>query len=122
MLDIGALRRIEDFFGRRINPFERSSDSPSKKFVVVVTEKSRLANYFWGMDRSIRFLLANDVAKTEGATIHPITPPSPESRDDDKVGFTLDVAARLDREAEEDDQRADVIPIGESLPTLADSA
>ncbi|HUZ42716.1 MAG TPA: hypothetical protein VMU68_15155 [Acidimicrobiales bacterium] len=75
------------------------------------------------MDRSIQFLFAHDVPQSEGATIHPIVPPSPEPNDDDKIGFTLDVAARLDRESEEGDERAVVIPIGKPrAPTLADSA
>jgi hypothetical protein len=87
-----------------------------------VTEMCRSRNYFWGMDRSIQFLLGNDVPQSEGATIHPIIPPTPEPTDDDKIGFTLDVAARLDRESDEIDERALVIPIGEPTPTLADSA
>jgi hypothetical protein len=86
-----------------------------------VTEKFQLTNYFWCMDRSIQFLLAHEVPHSEGATIHPIVPPLPEATDDDKIGFTLDVAARLDRESEESDKRGDVIPIGPP-PTLADSA
>ena len=88
-----------------------------------VTEKFQLTNYFWCMDRSIQYLLVHEVPHSEGATIHPIVPPSPEPTDDDKIGFTLDVAARLDRESEEGDKRADVIPIGKPTPpTLADSA
>jgi hypothetical protein len=74
------------------------------------------------MDPSVRFLLGNDVPETEGATIHPITPPVPVSIDEDKIGFTVDVAGRLDREQTADvAPRAVIVPIVEA-PPLADSA
>jgi hypothetical protein len=75
------------------------------------------------MDSSIEFLLKNDVPQPEVATIYPLVPASSATIDDDKIGFTLDVAARLDRESDEVSQRAVVIPIGEPTPPkLADSA
>jgi len=74
------------------------------------------------MDRSIQFLLGNDVPQSESASIHPVVAPTPESNDDNKIGFTLDVAVRLDRESEEGEKRALVIPIGGPPPPLADSA
>jgi hypothetical protein len=74
------------------------------------------------MDPSVQFLMGTDVPAPEGATIHSITPPSTVQIDDDKIGFTLDVAMRLDQ-----DQLADVkgvvIPIDENQPEdLADTA
>jgi len=49
---------------------------------------------------------------------------APEQNDDDKIGFTLDVAMRLDQELLTDNARAGVvIPIlGHSPEDLADSA
>ena len=77
--------------------------------------------YFWTMDPSVQFLLGRDVPASEGATIHPIALPA--SIDDDKIGFTLDVAVRLDQESEEPEQPGVVIPLAESPPQeLADSA
>jgi hypothetical protein len=75
------------------------------------------------MDPSVQFLLGNGVAVPEGATIHSLAPALPESIDDDKIGFTLDVAMRLDRELAEDDAgQTSVVPIVEAPPELADSA
>jgi len=76
------------------------------------------------MDHSIRFLLGNELPTPEGATIHSIVPAPPEQNDDDKIGFTLDVAMRLDQELLTDNARAGVvIPIlGHSPEDLADSA
>jgi len=76
------------------------------------------------MDPSVQFLLGSDVPTSEGATIHSIAPPSPASIDDDKIGFTLDVAVRLDQEqSEEIEQPGIVIPLAENPPEeLADSA
>ncbi|HXC18789.1 MAG TPA: hypothetical protein VNT80_02665 [Acidimicrobiales bacterium] len=75
------------------------------------------------MDPSVQFLLGSDVPASEGATIHSIAPPSTASIDDDKIGFTLDVAVRLDQESEEPEQPGVVIPLAESPPQeLADSA
>lgn len=75
------------------------------------------------MDPSVQFLLGNDVPTSEGATIHSIVPP-PELIDDDKVGFTIDVAVRLDRE--QSDQNAEpgvIVSMVENPPQeLADSA
>ena len=84
-----------------------------------VTEKFRMRNYFWCMDRSLQFLMGNDVSQVEGATIHLIVPPTPEASDDDKIGFTLDVSMRLDQEQSE---HAVVVPIAETPQDLADSA
>ena len=72
---------------------------------------------------SVPFLLGNDVPTSEGATIHSIVP-QPERIDDHKIGFTLDVAVRLDRE--QSDQSAEpgvIVPMFENRPPeLADSA
>jgi hypothetical protein len=76
------------------------------------------------MDPSVQFLLGNDVPATKGATIHSIAPPLLVQIDDDKIGFTLGVAMRLDQK-----QPSDVVPQGviismvEYAPgELADSA
>jgi hypothetical protein len=76
------------------------------------------------MDPSVQFLLGSDVPAPEGATIHSIAPLSTVEIDDDKIGFTLDVAMRLDREMPaEDIPSGVVIQINENLPEdLADSA
>ena len=81
-------------------------------------------NYFWCMDPSVHFLLGNDVPTPEGATIHPIVPPVPVSLDDDKIGFTVDVAARLEPEPlPEAATEGVIVPIAEAAPEeLADSA
>ena len=76
------------------------------------------------MDPSVQYLLGSDVPTPEGATIHSITPPPTVQLDDDKIGFTLDVAMRLDQEmpTEEGDGGV-VISINENLPEdLADTA
>jgi hypothetical protein len=90
---------------------------------LVVTEKEMVREYFCCMYPSVQFLLGNDVPTSEGATIHSIVP-QPELIDDDKIGFTLDVAMRLDRE--QSDQNAEpgvVVPMVENPPPeLADSA
>ena len=89
----------------------------------MVTEKEMIREYFCCMDPSVQFLLGNDVPTSEGATIHSIVPP-PELIDDDKVGFTIDVAVRLDRE--QSDQNAEpgvIVSMVENPPQeLADSA
>jgi hypothetical protein len=77
------------------------------------------------MDPSVHFLLGNDVPTPEGASIHSIAPPTTVVEiDDEKIGFTLDVAMRLDHESPLDEVPGDnVIPIGEHAPEdLADSA
>ena len=68
------------------------------------------------MDLSVLFLLGKQVPSPEGATIHAIAPPRPEKIDDDKIGFTLDVAMRLDQE-----QAADVVPVGVINPMDEDT-
>jgi len=76
------------------------------------------------MDPSVQFLLGVQVPEPEGATIHPLTPPPPVEIDDDKIGFTLDVAMRLDQEQPPDVVPGGVVvPIDESAPEqLADTA
>jgi hypothetical protein len=59
------------------------------------------------MDPSVQFLLGNQVPASEGATIHSLAAPPLVQMDDDKIGFTLDVAMRLDQE-----QSSDVVPDG----------
>lgn len=75
------------------------------------------------MDPSVQFLLGNEVPALEGATIHSIAPP-PAQIDDDKIGFTLDVAMRLDQDQPtEDAPHGVIISIAENTPEeLADSA
>jgi hypothetical protein len=87
----------------------------------VVTKRVVVRKYFWYVDPSVQFLLGNGVPAPEGATIHPIAPPVPVSLDDDKIGFTVDVASRLDREQNDDaETRAVIVPI--AAEELADSA
>jgi hypothetical protein len=90
---------------------------------LVVTEKEMVREYFYCMYSSVPFLLGFDVPTCEGATIHSIVP-QPELIDDNKIGFTLDVAVRLDRE--QSDQNAApgvIVPMVENPPQeLADSA
>lgn len=75
------------------------------------------------MDPSVRFLLGSDVPAPEGATIHSIAPAPSVEIDDDKIGFTLDVAMRLDQEMPSDEVPGVVISINENVPEdLADSA
>jgi hypothetical protein len=74
------------------------------------------------MDPSAQFLLGHDVPEPKGATIYPITPPTPVSPDADKIGFTLDVTMRLDRESDELARAGAVVPLDTSSPELADSA
>ena len=76
------------------------------------------------MDPSVQFLLGVQVPEPEGATIHPIAQPPPVQIDNDKIGFTLDVAMRLDQEQPSDVvPGAVIIPIDESAPEeLADTA
>jgi|HubBroStandDraft_2_1064218.scaffolds.fasta_scaffold984237_2 hypothetical protein len=76
------------------------------------------------MDPSVHYLMGNHVPDSEGATIHSIVPPPPESDDNKKIGFTVDVAGRLDREqADEDAPSGVVVPFVEDPPQeLADSA
>jgi hypothetical protein len=76
------------------------------------------------MDPSIQFLLGNDIPTPEGATIHSIVPPPPIANDDDKIGWTLDVAMRLDQErAVKEAPQGVIIPIIRNSPEeLADSA
>jgi len=75
------------------------------------------------MDQSIRFLLEmNCQRRRRHDSFNRAAPP--EQNDDDKIGFTLDVAMRLDQELLTDNARAGVvIPIlGHSPEDLADSA
>jgi hypothetical protein len=74
------------------------------------------------MDPSAQFLLGHDVPESEGAMIHPIVPISPVSIDEGKIGFTVDVTMRLDRESDEGAQTGVVVPLNERPPELADSA
>jgi hypothetical protein len=98
--------------------------SARSKIVIVVTQKPVITKYFCPMDPSVHYLLGNDVPTTEGATIHSIVSPTTIEMDDDKIGFTLDVAMRLDREqASGDAHEGVVIPLSEMTPEdLADSA
>jgi hypothetical protein len=74
------------------------------------------------MDPSVQFLLGQDVPP-DGATIHSIAPELSESMDDDKIGFTLDVAVRLDQEQADETAHADIVPIvSTTSQELADSA
>jgi hypothetical protein len=68
--------------------------------------------------------MGSDVPEPEGATIHSIAPPTTVQIDDDKIGFTLDVAMRLDQDLPtEDALEGVVIQINENVPEdLADSA
>jgi hypothetical protein len=76
------------------------------------------------MDPSVQFLLGVDVPEPAGATIHSIAPPTTVAIDDEKIGFTLDVAMRLDQEMPVEDVPGDnVVSINEHAPEdLADSA
>jgi hypothetical protein len=75
------------------------------------------------MDPSVHFLLGVDDASSEGATIHSLAPDTPISLDENKIGFTLDVAIRLDQASDDDGPRAEIVPITEAgPPDLADSA
>jgi hypothetical protein len=90
---------------------------------LVVTEEEMVREYFCCMYPNVPFLLGSDLPTSEGATIHSIVP-QPERMDDNKIGFTLDVAVRLDRE--QSDQSAEpgvIVPMVENRPPeLADSA
>ena len=90
----------------------------------MVTESDSTTNYFWCMDPSVQYLMGNDVPEPEGATIHSIVPISPVHIDDDKVGFTLDVSMRLDREQSEAIAQGGVIVqiVVNPSEDLADSA
>jgi hypothetical protein len=76
------------------------------------------------MDPSVQFLLGSDVPAPEGATIHSLVPSPPVEIDDDKIGFTLDVAMRLDQEQQPDaSSHGVIVQIGKNSPEeLADSA
>jgi hypothetical protein len=87
----------------------------------VVTEKVGVREYFCGMYPSVQFLLGNGVPDSEGATIHSIVPVSPDPIDDNKIGFTLDVAVRLDQELSENARPGVIVPLVED-PELADTA
>lgn len=95
-----------------------------RSLFVTVTENDPVTKYFCGMDPSVQFLFGNDVPAPEGATIHTIAPPPPVRIDDDKIGFTLDVAMRLDQEQPSDVVSGGVIiPMDENAPEeLADTA
>jgi hypothetical protein len=81
------------------------------------------AKYFWGMDPSVHFLMGNDDASSEGATIHSLPAEAPASIDENKIGFTLDVTVRLDQESDDDLPRAEIVAITEAEPEeLADTA
>jgi hypothetical protein len=90
----------------------------------MVTVNVAVTKYFCSMDPSIQFLLVSDVPAPEVATIHSIVPSPSVQIDDDKIGFTLDVAMRLDQEHPVDDTTSGVIVrIVEDPPEeLADSA
>ena len=82
-----------------------------------------MTKYFWGMDPSVHFLMGNDDASSEGATIHALPAEAPVSIDENKIGFTLDVTVRLDQESDDDLPRAEIVPITEAGPQeLADTA
>ena len=72
---------------------------------------------------SVPFLWGNVAPTSEVATIRSIVP-QPERMDDNKIGFTLDVAVRLDREQSYQSAEPGVIvPMVENRPQeLADSA
>jgi hypothetical protein len=76
------------------------------------------------MDPSAQFLLGHDVPESSGATIHALPSPEPVVTDDDKIGFTLDVAARLkDERANQETHGAEIVPItDEAAQDLADTA
>jgi len=75
------------------------------------------------MDPSVQFLLGSGAPAPDVATIHPIAPATPASIDDDKIGFTLDVAMRLDQESDDEPADSVIVPIvTASPPELADSA
>lgn len=94
-----------------------------QRLSISVTEYDVVKKYFWCMDPSVQYLLGNDVPAPESATIHPIAPSTPASIDDDKIGFTLDVAMRLDRESDDEPARALIVPIlKRPSEELADSA
>jgi hypothetical protein len=95
----------------------------------MVTEITEAKNYFWCMDPSVQYLMGSDVPEPAGATIHSIVPIVPiattatTDTDDDKIGFTLDVSMRLDRESDEVALGGDIIAIVAEPPEdLADSA
>ena len=90
---------------------------------VSVTERVVVTKYFWCMDPSVHFLIGKDDACAEGATIHSIAPEAPVSIDENKIGFTLDVAVRLDQESDDDLPRAEIVPDRRRrTQELADSA
>jgi hypothetical protein len=76
------------------------------------------------MDPSVHFLLGSDLPTPEGATIHSIAPPVAVAEiDDDKIGFTLDVAMRLDQETAAEVPGENVVSINENVgEDLADTA
>ena len=75
------------------------------------------------MDPSVNFLMGNDDASSEGATIHSLPTEVPVSIDENKIGFTLDVTVRLDQDSDDDVPRAEIVPITEAEPEqLADTA
>jgi hypothetical protein len=75
------------------------------------------------MDPSVHFLLGQDDASPEGATIHSLPVEVPVSIDENKIGFTLDVTVRLDQDSDDDVPRAEIVPItGADPQELADSA
>jgi hypothetical protein len=89
----------------------------------MVTEITAAKNYFWRMDPSVQYLMGNDASEPVGATIHSIAPLATTTTDDDKIGFTLDVSMRLDRESDEVALGGDITSIVEEpLEDLADSA
>jgi hypothetical protein len=75
------------------------------------------------MDPSVRYLLGTDDASSEVATIHSLVTEAPVSPDENKIGFTLDVAVRLDLDSDDDVPRAEIVAITEAeRQELADSA
>jgi hypothetical protein len=90
---------------------------------LVVTEEAMVREYFYCMYPSVPFLLGKNDSTSEGATIHSIVPP-PELIDENKIGFTLDVAVRLDREqSAQSAPPGTIVPMVENPPQeLADSA
>jgi len=90
---------------------------------IEVTKKSRSGTIFGVWIRVFSFSW-NDVPTPEGATIHSIVPLPPIANDDDKIGWTLDVAMRLDQErAVKEAPQGVIIPIIRNSPEeLADSA
>jgi hypothetical protein len=88
---------------------------------LTVTVISVVDEYFGFMDRSVHYLLRGEIPASGEATIHSIAPEVPVRMDDEKIGFTLDVSVRLERERSDDEDG--IVPLHGATPEeLADSA